>query len=178
MHRSSDVITREEKQLGRTTPEGKAFAWETAAKILPTIPYTPPPRPQGPRRVAAAGQGHWSQAQSQWAAAAAWLRNLVVSGRPKEPCCLPCVYLAPQSSWELDLCGDLAWVTLSKKALTSYSTPKVIWENQDQEHTHREGCAQAWCRPAAFSGNMSAALTVGPNTLCLTSLQGKWYHPS
>lgn len=83
-------------------------------KQLPRLAPPSPPRPIPGLRV----PGGWQQqsrdtgarAQSQWATAAAWLRNLVVSGQPKEPRCLSFVYLAPWSSWELFLRGDLAWV--------------------------------------------------------------------
>lgn len=126
--------------------------------------------------MAAAGQGHRSQAQSQWAATAAaeWLRNLVVSGRPKEPRCLPCVYLAPWSSWELDLRGDLAWVILPKQALASQKTPSVIWGTQDQELLEKgvprheaDHSSSLWehvccsdCRPNALSVKSAARKTV------------------
>lgn len=119
-------------------PEGRGGSWAGQLQKAGLLPgkeqprlAPPPPHPSaqasGSQEGGTAGQGHWSQAQSQWAATAVELRNLVVSGQAKEPRGLPCVYLAPWSSWELDLCGDLAWVTLPKEeALTSQGTPPKV----------------------------------------------------
>lgn len=133
-HRSMTSLPEERGGwLGKETPEGQGSApGKQLSRLAPPSPH-PQLRPQGPRRVAATGQGHWSQAQSQWAAAAAWLRNLVVSGRPEEPGCLPCVYLVPWSNWKLDLRGEagLGRPTQGSPGLPEH--PRVIWGDRDQE---------------------------------------------
>lgn len=142
------------KQLQKT----RALPGKQLPRLALPSPH-PQPRPQGPRRVAATGQGHWSQAQSQWAAAAAWLRNLVVSGRPEEPSCLPCVYPAPWSSWELDLRGEAGLGHPTQGSSGFPEHPRAIWGEQDQEHmkacVHRHGVNQS------SSESMSAARTMG-----------------
>lgn len=160
--------------MGKATPEGQGSG-KQLPRLAPPSPH-PQPRPQGPRRVAATGQGPWSQAQSQWAAAAAWLRNLVVSGRPEEPSCLPCVYLAPWSSWELDLRGEagLGHPTQGSPVLPAH--PTVIWGERDQEYMkgvprHGVNQSSSVCEHAHCSDH-------GPNALRVASLQGKWYPSS
>lgn len=156
------------------------------ARALPPgggqLPRLAPPsshpqlRPQGPRRVAAMGQGHWSQAQSQWAAAAAWLRNLVVSGRPEEPGCLPCVYLAPWSNWKLDLRGEagLGRPTQGSPGLPEH--PRVIWGERDQELM--KGVPRPAVNQRSSPWEHGCCSDHGLNAFHVGSQQGKWFPSS
>ena len=103
------------------------YSWKQLTGWPPPPPQnwlaTPLPHPhlepQGLMRVTAAGPGDTGARRNQSEQPRLrWFRNLVVSGQRREPCCLPCVYLAPQRGWKFDLRGDRALVSPGPESLT------------------------------------------------------------
>lgn len=109
----------------------------TTANLVSTASAPPPAQAPGSRegdstrsRDAGASSNQSGQPRLRW------LRNLVVSGRLREPRCLPCVYLAPLRGWKLDLRGD--------RALDS--PWRELWPLRA---THRLRCRQGKPRPGS-----------------------------
>lgn len=111
-----------------------------------------------------------------------WLRNLVVSGRLREPCCLPCVYLAPLRDWKFDLRGDQALVSPcleSSEVLASQSCSEanlLLGKLRPGSKWRRDSPSHKLSDNSHRLGGTSDVPSAGTNAFYIISLQGKYYY--